>query len=61
MRKTSKRGAAAPPTNAAVYSGQDCIGQVVEIRGRFRALDANGKVVGRFATMREAERAVPGL
>jgi hypothetical protein len=44
----------------AVYDGATHCGFVEEGRaGKFRAFDVDGKLIGAFATQREATRAIP--
>jgi hypothetical protein len=49
------------PVHVAVYDGTDFVGQIDENRGRFRALDVNGKLVGVFKTQRDAVRSIPAV
>jgi len=43
----------------AVYDGQDRVGAIRRRNGRFIAIDARNRELGRFETLRNAIRAIP--
>jgi len=50
-----------PPCNLTVYDGQMLLGEILEHRGMFVAIDLDGKRLGTFADMRSAARALPNI
>jgi len=45
----------------SVCDGTDCVGHLVEHGGKFFAFDLTDKLIGKFATQREAMCAIPPL
>ena len=46
------------PDSAAVYSGQNLLGSVVDRRGQFEAVLANGRTLGLYNTLQAAANAI---
>ena len=44
----------------SIYIGRDALGTVREVAGSFVATNASGRIIGTFASLREAARALPG-
>jgi hypothetical protein len=55
----SNRTPSSPPAELAVYDGQDHVDTIRRRDGRFIVIDARGRKLGAFTTLRNAMRVIP--